>query len=95
MGCCAEAEHEDFMGSVPDFEKMLVRTHHPVAPWIVVRANEKRAARLNLIRDFLSRLDYAGQDESLLAISCGTVFKYDASTAGKGRLAKQAAERMA
>ena len=26
MGCCTEAEHEDFMGSVPDFEKMLVRS---------------------------------------------------------------------
>ena len=26
MGCCAEAKHEDFMGSVPDFEKMRVRS---------------------------------------------------------------------
>jgi len=26
MGFCAEAEHEEFMGSVSDFENMLVRS---------------------------------------------------------------------
>ena len=35
---------------------MLVRTHHPDAPWIVVRADDKHQARLNVIRDMLSRI---------------------------------------
>jgi len=37
-------------------DSMLLRTHHEDAPWIVVRANDKQQARLNLIRDLLMRL---------------------------------------
>jgi hypothetical protein len=33
---------------------MLARKHTPVAPWSVVRADDKKTARLNLIRDVLS-----------------------------------------
>jgi len=35
---------------------MLRRTHHEDAPWIVVRANDKLQARLNVIRDMLRRI---------------------------------------
>ncbi|MBS0378565.1 MAG: polyphosphate kinase 2 [Proteobacteria bacterium] len=35
---------------------MLERTHHEDAPWIVVRADNKQQARLNIIRDILSRV---------------------------------------
>jgi len=35
---------------------MLLRTHHEDAPWIVVRANDKLQARLNVIRDMLRRI---------------------------------------
>jgi polyphosphate kinase 2 (PPK2 family) len=35
---------------------MLLRTHTEEAPWIVVRANNKQQARLNVIRDILMRL---------------------------------------
>ena len=35
---------------------MLGRTHAPV-PWILVRADDKPAARLNLIRDLVTRID--------------------------------------
>ena len=35
---------------------MLLRTQHEDAPWIVVRANSKPQARLNVIRDILMRL---------------------------------------
>jgi polyphosphate kinase 2 len=38
--------------------KMLLRTHQDAAPWIVVRANDKRRARLNVIRDILTRVRY-------------------------------------
>jgi polyphosphate kinase 2 len=37
-------------------DRMLRRTHQREAPWIVVRADDKRQARLNVIRDVLARI---------------------------------------
>jgi polyphosphate kinase len=37
-------------------DSMLLRTHQQEAPWIVVRADDKHQARLNVIRDMLSRI---------------------------------------
>jgi polyphosphate kinase 2 len=37
-------------------DSMLLRTHHADAPWIVIRADDKHQARLNVIRDILARL---------------------------------------
>jgi polyphosphate kinase len=39
--------------------KMLAQTHHRDAPWIVVRADDKHEARINVIRDILSRVRYS------------------------------------
>lgn len=41
---------------------MLERTHSPSAPWTVVRANDKRRARLAVIRRILLSLPYADRD---------------------------------
>ncbi len=41
---------------------MLEHTHSDHAPWTVVRANDKRRARINLIRHLLSGLPYDGKD---------------------------------
>jgi len=146
MGFCTEAEHEEFMGSVSDFENMLVgsgikllkyyldiskseqkkrladrkrdplkqwkvspiddqalkywkqysaarnemlaRTHNPTAPWTLVRANDKRLARLNIVKDVLSRLHYEDKDERLARPDPQIVFAYDASNLENGQLAK-------
>ena len=37
-------------------DAMLLRTHHRDAPWVVVRADDKQQARLNVIRDLLARV---------------------------------------
>jgi polyphosphate kinase 2 len=37
-------------------DSMFLRTHSEDAPWIVVRADDKKQARLNLIRDILMRV---------------------------------------
>jgi polyphosphate kinase 2 (PPK2 family) len=37
-------------------DSMLLRTHQADAPWIIVRADDKHQARLNVIRDMLVRL---------------------------------------
>lgn len=145
MGFCNEADYEEFMSSVQDFENMLVRSgvkllkyyldigkaeqkkrladrksdplkrwktspiddqalkqwkaysqarnemlarsHTPTAPWTLVHADNKRLARLHLIKDLLSRLHYAGKDERLLRADPRIVFTYDYSNIGDGQLA--------
>ena len=146
MGFCTEAEHEEFMDSVSDFENMLVRsgvtllkyyldiskgeqkkrladrksdplkqwkvspiddqaikhwgaytaarnemlarTHTPMAPWTLVRANDKHLARLNIIKDLLARLHYAGKDKRLIRGDPEIVFAYDVSNPEIAQLAK-------
>ncbi len=56
---------------------MLARTDHLLAPWVVVNANNKRVARLALIKDLLSRLDYPDKNEQLLLPDPAVLFGYD------------------
>lgn len=42
--------------------RMLTTTHTPEAPWSVVLSNDKRRARLEIIRIVLTRMDYEGKD---------------------------------
>jgi polyphosphate kinase 2 len=43
-------------------DRMLAASHSATAPWIVVRANDKKRARLNTIRHVLRSLDYTGKN---------------------------------
>ena len=43
-------------------DRMRAETDRPYAPWVAVLANDKRRARLNVIRSVLHRLDYEGKD---------------------------------
>jgi polyphosphate kinase len=146
MSFCTEAEYEEFMASVPNFENMLVhsgvkllkyyldiskaeqkrrlkdretdplkqwkvspidgqaikhwkaysrarnemlaRTHNPMAPWTLVRANDKHLARINIIKDLLGRLHYAGKNKQLTHPDPQIVFPYDVSNLENGQLAK-------
>lgn len=45
---------------------MIEKTHTKFAPWTVVRANDKRRARLNLIRHILKTIDYDGKDRAAI-----------------------------
>jgi polyphosphate kinase len=47
---------------------MFARTHTDAAPWTVVRANDKRRARLNALRAVLSRINYAGKDVAVVGM---------------------------
>lgn len=47
-------------------DEMLEKTHTDAAPWTVVRANDKRRARVNLIRHILLALDYEGTDKKAI-----------------------------
>ncbi len=47
-------------------DRMLKDTHTDPAPWTVVRANDKRRARINIIRHILKTLDYDGKDKKAI-----------------------------
>jgi len=47
-------------------DRMLKETHTDDAPWTVVRANDKRRARINVIRHILTSLDYDGKDRKAI-----------------------------
>lgn len=47
-------------------DEMLEKTHTDAARWTVVRANDKRRARVNLIRHILNALDYDGKDKKAI-----------------------------
>jgi len=145
MGFCNEAEYQEFLDTVPDFEQMLVRsgislvkyyldiskeeqklrlaarredplkqwkispidkvaqkhwrdysrardamfirTHHPAGAWQIVRADDKRQARLNVLRDLLSRFDYDGKDEQLVVPDPTCVFPFEAHHLKNGMIA--------
>jgi len=67
---------------------MLARTHSVFAPWIIVRADEKRSARLNVIRDLLSRCDFHGKDRHGPTPDPNAVFLYDESQLKNGMIAE-------
>ena len=68
-------------------DEMLMRTHNAAAPWHIVRADDKRLARLNLMRDILSRLHYAGKKDKLVRPDPGVVFEFSPDCLKAGRLA--------
>ena len=43
-------------------DQMFAETDKEAVRWITVRANDKRRARLNIIRHVLGTLDYAGKN---------------------------------
>ena len=45
-------------------EQMFGKTHTTFSPWIIVKTNEKREARLESIRYVLSRFNYEGKGKS-------------------------------
>jgi polyphosphate kinase 2 len=47
-------------------EAMFRRTDTDFAPWTTLKSNDKKRARINAMRHFLSRFDYAGKDTSVV-----------------------------
>ncbi len=45
-------------------EEMFSKTHTSYCPWIIIRANNKKIARLESIRYVLSNFDYDGRDNA-------------------------------
>lgn len=67
---------------------MFLRTHHPSGQWLVVRADDKRKARLNVIRDLLSKFDYSGKVKSLAVPDPTIVFSFEPHHIDSGMIAE-------
>ena len=66
---------------------MFAAAHSLLAPWIVVRADDKRAARLNVIRDILSRCQFHGKHPHGEVPDPNVVFQFDERHLKSGRIA--------
>ena len=68
-------------------DRMFARTSTRLSPWIVVRADDKRAARLNVIRDLIARLVCPETNKHMVTPDREVVFPYDEAHAKAGLLA--------
>ena len=68
--------------------EMLTRTHTMVAPWTIVRADDKASARINLIRDLLTRLEFKGKNRQADLPDPDVVFTFHEDAIHNGLLAK-------
>jgi len=50
-------------------QEMFSRTHTSFSPWIIVRANDKKAARLESIRYVLNLLPYPGKESATVSVT--------------------------
>jgi len=55
---------------------MLRRTHAHHAPWVVIKADDKKTARINLLRDLVRRMDHDDLGREILEPDRGIVFEY-------------------
>ena len=53
------ARWDDYTAAIAE---MFTRSHDPVAPWTVIRGDDKRRARIAAMQAVLARLDYPGKD---------------------------------
>ena len=50
-------------------EDMFSKTHTSYSPWIIVKANDKKRARVESMRHVLTNLDYEGKDKPRIQLS--------------------------
>jgi polyphosphate kinase 2 (PPK2 family) len=67
-------------------DAMLKRTHDRRVPWILVRSDDKKSARINIIRDLTQRIECPDKSKHLTAPDRRRLFSY--SPARLKRLAR-------
>ena len=67
-------------------DAMLLATDSAAAPWIVVRADDKKAARLAIIADLITRIDYKNAKSH--AIDGQILCRFDETCLNNGMLAR-------
>jgi polyphosphate kinase len=69
-------------------DRMLERTHSREAPWMVVRADDKEQARLNVIRDILARVPAPDVSRKLARPDPRVVREFEAGLLDSGWVAR-------
>ncbi len=69
-------------------DQMLRRTHTAEAPWVIVRADHKKTARLNVIRHLLNVLAPKAIAKKIEKPDPEIVFEFEAAALNDGRLAR-------
>lgn len=69
-------------------DHMLEKTNSDKCPWIIVHADNKRIARLNVIKDLLSRVECPDQNLHYEMSDTEVVFKFDNECLIKQKLAQ-------
>jgi polyphosphate kinase 2 len=85
MDAVAQARWADYSAAR---DTMLTRTHSPLAPWHVVRADHKKPARLAIIRHLLSQVAPAEVARDVDPPDPEILFGFDVAALGDGRLAR-------
>ena len=59
-------------------EQMFTKTHTTFSPWIIVKTNDKKTARLESMRYLLSKFDYTDKEDSskLMQPDPNVIFRY-------------------
>ncbi|UFM63897.1 polyphosphate kinase 2 [Paracoccus sp. MA] len=57
------AKWDDYSAAIRD---TLLRSHSGIAPWTVIRADDKRRARIAAIQTILRAVDFAGRDDEVI-----------------------------
>jgi polyphosphate kinase 2 len=85
MDAVAQAKWNDYTAARDD---MLSRTHSDAAPWICVRANHKKAARLNVLRWLLHAAGSRKQVKGIREPDPEVIFPFEHAALEDGRLAR-------
>jgi len=69
-------------------DRMLVDTDHQLAPWTIVKADNKRAARIGLIGDLVDRFAYPDADRAAFRPDRSITFRFNAEQIAGNVLAR-------
>ena len=68
-------------------DEMFAKTSFVFAPWHIVHTDDKKTARINIIKHFLSKMDYPDRDDKLLVCDPDIVCRFDPVCYEKGLVA--------
>ena len=83
-----EAAQKHWDGYTTARDEMFARTSHPDGVWHVVKAEVKKIARLEMMRDLLQSFDYKHKKEKLTQPDRRIVFPWSDEAKTRGKLAK-------
>ncbi len=67
-------------------DEMFIKTDFIFAPWVVVHTDNKKEARINVMKHFLSQVSYKEKDESKLLYDNDIVFPFSMEALETGKI---------